>query len=65
MAGGAAGVRARPFDFRNHPEGNPGPNFKSISDRCHPILVASVRELTKETINLPLGWRKRCVWWRS
>jgi len=31
-------------------------NLKSISHRCHPILVAFVRELTKETINLPLGF---------
>ena len=38
-----------------HPGGNPGANLKSISHRCHPILVASVWKLTKETINLPLG----------
>jgi len=30
-------------------------NLKSISRRCHPILVAFVWELTKETIYLPLG----------
>jgi len=30
-------------------------NLKSISHRCHPILVAFVWELTKETIELPLG----------
>ena len=30
-------------------------NIKSISHRCHPILVAFVWELTKETIKLPLG----------
>jgi len=30
-------------------------NFKSISHRCHLILVAFVWELTKETIYLPLG----------
>jgi len=30
-------------------------NFKSISHRCHPILVAFVWDLTKETIDLPLG----------
>jgi len=30
-------------------------NLKSISHRCHPILVAFVLELTKETIDLPLG----------
>jgi len=38
-----------------HPGGNPGANLKSISHRCHPILVAFVWELTKETIYLPLG----------
>ena len=30
-------------------------NLKSISHRCHPILVAFVWELTKATIYLPLG----------
>ena len=40
---------------RTHPGGNPGANLKSISHRCHPILVAFVWELTKETIHLPLG----------
>jgi len=45
----------------HHPGGNPGANLKSISHRCHPILVAFVWELTKETIDLPLacllgGW---------
>ena len=30
-----------------HPGGNPEANFKSISHRCHPILVAFVWELTK------------------
>ena len=29
--------------------------MKSISHRCHPILVAIVWRLTKETIDLPLG----------
>jgi len=38
-----------------HPGGNLGANLKSISHRCHPILVAFVWELTKETIHLPLG----------
>ena len=38
-----------------HPGGNPGENLKSISHRCHPILVAFVWELTKETIYLPMG----------
>ena len=28
--------------FRYHPGGNPGANLKSISHRCHPILVAFV-----------------------
>jgi len=37
------------------PGGNPGANIKSISHRCHPILVAFVWELTKETIYLPMG----------
>ena len=40
---------------QQHPGGNPGANLKSISDRCHPILVAFAWELTKETIHLPLG----------
>ena len=34
---------------------NPGENLKPISRRCHTILVAFVWELTKETIELPLG----------
>ena len=38
-----------------HPGGNPGANLKSISHRCHPILVAFVWELTIETTILPLG----------
>ena len=37
------------------PGGNPGANLKSISHRCHPILVACVWELTNATIELPLG----------
>ena len=37
-----------------HPGGNPCANLKSIFHRC-PILVAFVWELTKETIDLPLG----------
>ena len=36
-----------------HPGGNPGANLKSISHRCHPILLACVWDLTEETINLP------------
>jgi len=59
----------------DHPGGSPGANLKSISHRYHPILVAFVWELTKETIQLPLGclqdgWRHgvarangyRCLW---
>ena len=34
---------------------NPGANLKSISHTCHPILWAFVWELTKQSINLPLG----------
>ena len=34
---------------------NPGANFKSISHRCYLREVAFERELTKETIYLPLG----------
>jgi len=40
---------------QGHPGGNPEANLKSISHRCHPILVVFVWELTKETIGLPLG----------
>ena len=35
--------------------GNPGANLKLTFHGCHPILVAFVRELTQETIDLPLG----------
>jgi len=38
-----------------HPGGNPGANLRSISHRCYLFEVAFVWELTKETINLPLG----------
>ena len=38
-----------------HPGGNTGANHKSISHRCHPILVAFVWELTEQAIDLPLG----------
>ena len=38
-----------------HPGGNLGANLKSISHRCHPILVTFLWELTTKTINLPLG----------
>ena len=44
-----------PQDAVSHPGDNPWANLKSISHRCHPILVAFVWELTKETIDLPLG----------
>ena len=57
-ANGAELVRwslLRRFEVNNHPGGNPGENVKSTTHRCHPILVAFVWELTKETINLPLG----------
>ena len=50
----ATGRHAR-IGCGGHPGGNPGANLKSISHRCHPILVAFVWELTKETIHLPLG----------
>ena len=43
----------------SHPGGNPGANLKSISHRCHTILVAFVWELTKETIDLPPRWPTR------
>ena len=49
------------IDLESHPGGNPGANLKSISHRYHPILVAFSWELTKGTINLPLGCL-RVVW---
>ena len=39
---------------RLHPGGNPGENFKSISHRYHPILVAFVWDLIEEAIDSPL-----------
>jgi len=48
-------ARSKQVGGRNHPGGNPGANLKSISHRCHPILVAFVWELTEDTINLPLS----------
>ena len=39
-----------------HPGGGPGANLESIFHRCHPIMVAFVWELPKETINSPLGY---------
>jgi len=41
--------------WRVHPGSNPGENLEPSSHRSHPILVAFVWELTKETIYLPLG----------
>ena len=38
-----------------HPGGNPGANLKSTYHRRHPIHGAFAWELTKGTINLPLG----------
>ena len=45
----------KPRRETHHPGGNPGVNRESISHRRHPILVAFLWDLTKETINLPLG----------
>ena len=50
------------FSLSPHPGGNPGANLKSISHRFHPILVAFVWELTKETIDLPLGCLQGGLW---
>jgi len=36
-----------------HPGGNPGANLKSISHRCHPILVAFAWDLTEKTSICP------------
>jgi len=56
------GFRGCCFGFRfrvrktvPHPGGNPGANLKSISHRYYLFEVAFVWELTKETIELPLG----------
>ena len=38
-----------------HPGGNPWENLESISHTCHPILVAFVLDLTRKTIDLPVG----------
>jgi len=51
-----AGRRALVQLAQVHPD-NQGANLKSISHRCHPIMVEFVKELTKETIHLPLGCR--------
>ena len=53
VAAAYAGCTVAPLS--RHPGGNPWANLKSISHRCHPMLVAFVWELTKETIDLPLG----------
>jgi len=45
------------------PGGNPGVNLKSISLRCHPILVAFV--WAEETIDLPLGCLQGGYWSES
>jgi len=42
-------------DGRCHPEVELRANLKPISQRCHPTLVAFAWELTKETLDLPLG----------
>ena len=42
-------------DALSHPGVELRENLKSISHRCHLFEVAFVWELTKETINLPLG----------
>ena len=41
--------------LRYHPGGDPGADRKSISHRCHLILVGFVFELTDKTINFSLG----------
>ena len=41
--------------WESDPGGNPRAKLKSMSHRCHPILVAFVWELTKETFHLPMG----------
>ena len=52
-----------------HPRVEWRANLKSISHRCNPIMVAFVRKLTKETIDLPLGClqggdlRSSTTWW--
>ena len=58
--GGEVGgfVRAKAEQRRDalvHPGSNPGANLKSISHRCHPILVAFVWESTKVTTNIAPG----------
>ena len=52
--GGARAVSCARYLYPQ-PGGNPGGNLNLISNRCHPILVAFVWELTKESINLSLG----------
>ena len=47
---------------RDHHGGNPWANLKSISHRCHPILVAFVWELTKETSICPWVASRVALW---
>ena len=55
MGTGFTSPQEKKMGLTPRPGGNPGANLKSISHRCHLILVASVRELTKTSMNLPLG----------
>ena len=60
-AGSARGLRGREYmvvelvPVRNHHKIESRTNLVSISHRCHLFVVAFVWELTKETIELPLG----------
>jgi len=69
-------IRSRSCQHPTALEATQGANLKSTSHRCHPILVAFVWGLTKETIDLSLGclqgglgplWREEDVaglgWW--
>jgi len=49
-AGGSGSCRLSMCGTLNRPGGKPGENLKSISHRCHPLLVVFVWELTKEII---------------
>ena len=55
--GAVARYRGKP----SHPGVELRANLKSISRRCHPILLAFVWELTAETIDLPLSCLLRDV----
>ena len=48
-------VQGAGFMVIYHPGGNPWANLKAISQRCYLREVAFERELTEETIYLPLG----------